>query len=312
MARYRLCRICKRAAVKEENGICENCGAKVAPDVLREWNSQRSDDEQHTLRAERERHQQSLTYRPSPGLSTRARLWLFAIAILLAVVISLPKITDEFAWKTLEETPEAYETYLSRYPGSWHVKAAAAVLDDLRWKVARKSNDIRGYETYLAHGHSSDKPSYWRGAHDKEATARLDELLWKSAAESDQPEDYRRYVQELPEGAHLCMAHLQLAKWSPTRTDELEKAMALCDKSSDEYQRAARENRIRGARDDAAFAIAKGRGDVRSINAYIAQYARHVSEATELLSELRLREEAARLLVALLRQIGRASCRERV
>ena len=92
---------------------------------------------------------------------------------------------DTLDWESIASSTseQEYESYLSRYPNGPHAAEAQRNIDRLEaidagaWEVAKHSDTIEGYQTYL-------RESRQGGSHLSEATKRIASLQQKSATET--------------------------------------------------------------------------------------------------------------------------------
>jgi len=171
-------------------------------------------------------HEGSLSLRIARNRPPRTRRGYSLHALVAVLVVSAcSSVTSD--WRDAEEakTPEAYQDFLKRYPGSTNARTARTRLLELRWAKLRPSGDLDGmtalqidvdkeaqtYETKSATPKPAAKASEVAGKESQyppalrslfeQISARRAELVWEKLRANADAAQLDAYLKEFPKSA---------------------------------------------------------------------------------------------------------------
>jgi len=100
-------------------------------------------------------------------------------------------------------TPEAYRTYLEKYPDGVNAEEARGLLDSLDWDIATDADSSAAYELYLT--------QHPEGSHAEEASANAASAALREAEQVGDEAALEAFVARYPEGALADKARKSLA-----------------------------------------------------------------------------------------------------
>lgn len=135
-----------------------------------------------------------------------AKFAVGAAALLIIIVIALPFVRDEVAWRTAQGDSRGagYESYLRSWPAGRHAGEARSALDEANWRTASQSNDRELLEKYLQ--------AFPSGTHASEARTHVENLDWESASKVGRVTAYEKYLVSHAEGQHVEAAKAAIAE----------------------------------------------------------------------------------------------------
>lgn len=101
-----------------------------------------------------------------------------------------------------ENTIEAYQNFLRKFPSSEFTEEASKRLEKLEWESAIASNELTEYRAFL------DK--YTDSQHREEARKRIDDIEWEKSIATNTIKAYQTYLSSVPLGSHKNAAEVAI------------------------------------------------------------------------------------------------------